>query len=138
MSMYSWERQFYPMPANSKAAMASDIAALDHSLVKWYGLRDEAISVHGLARSHNTIGEYLAVEERDFFNVSGESCALCRRYAEDCNRCVLKGCGLEWSAYMVRHDPEPMIKLLETAKAELVGDRYGLASNTHLGGTHGH
>ena len=125
MSIYSWKRQFYPIRAGLGAATASDITALDHSLIKWYGLRAEALSAHGLTRSHNKIEEDLAVEERDFFNVSGESCALCRRYEEDCGRCVLKGCGLEWSAYMVRHDPEPMIKLLEAAKAELVGDRDG-------------
>ena len=121
MSIHSWKRQFYPISANTKAATASDITALDHSLIKWYGLRAEALSAHGLTRSHNKIED----GEGDFFNVSGESCALCRRYEEDCSRCVLKGCGLEWSAYMVRHDPEPMIKLLETVKAELVGGADG-------------
>lgn len=123
MSMYSWTSQFYPISAKTEAATASDVTALDHSLIKWYGLRAEALSAHGLVRSHNTIGEGQSSQEgeRVFFNVSGGSCALCRRYEEDCGRCVLDGCGLEWSAYMTKHDPEPMIALLEAKKAELVG-----------------
>jgi len=140
MSMHSWKKQFYPMSANSKAATASDIAALDHSLVKWYGLRAEALSAHGLTRSHNKIEEGPLTGRRNFFNVSGESCALCRRYEEDCDRCVLKGCGPEWSTYMFKHDPEPMIKLLEKAKAGLAGavtDSDGLVSSIHLGNIHG-
>lgn len=110
MSEASWIKEFYPVPADK----VPEENAIQHSLVKWYGLRKENISQH-------------SVIEAPIWP-DGESCALCVNYAvEDsrdwhCGKCPLKeylkrpcfrGKNSVYEAYIERADPEPMIAALE-------------------------
>lgn len=126
MSIVSWKKEYYPVPAEE-----SDIsAAIEHSLRKWKGLRPEALKEHqvtcesGLLRSCDFATT--SHQTRPYFPIDAESCSLCVHYYCDgtttCGYCPLYAtlgdrCDEEsTSPYMVflkTRDPEPMIKALE-------------------------
>ena len=76
MSKKSWEKEFYPVEADSKEAMARPIA---YSLKKWRGLTPENLARHNLTESP--------------IEISGDTCALCQTFdkggSTQCRRCPL-------------------------------------------------
>lgn len=139
MSLATWRAEFYPIPASE--ATESDTVAVEYSLVKWRGLRPEALERHG-------VGLYgMSVREPDGesddlparFPVDGNTCALCQKhnkldvnYATTCAGCpivaVREGVPCDsreaidkalspWLEFTKRQNSEPMIQWLEKAKA---------------------
>lgn len=139
MSLVSWKKEFYPVPA--KEVSKRDAAA--HSLQKWLGLREASLQKHGAAlcsaddywSSRNVIVD----ESGDRLYVNCASCALCVWFlgknavtsSEACSRCPLSKVrgGIpcdkarddeEQSPYFRLcddGDPEPMIRWLRKAVA---------------------
>lgn len=123
MSLKTWREEFYPV----EAADVSRRSALAHSLRKWEGMRPAALEKHGVER----LGADL-VHGASEFTVDSASCALCvhHLYDDDCTTCPLfkvrggvrcdqSASGEEmppYAAFIVRGDPEPMIRLLKLAK----------------------
>lgn len=86
MSEQSWIEEFYPLSATEAANLAEteddDLIAVDHSLQKWKGLRDESLSKHGLDKPPVT--------------VFADTCSLCVRFMDEdaeeddkCSSCPL-------------------------------------------------
>lgn len=115
MSLESWKKEFYPKPAR----LVSKRGAAKHSLRKWIGLRTENLDKHGLDRSGHAIFEV----HGPTFYIDGDSCALCKHYAEPgCPNCPLaiafgRSCDDDgrspWRIYINTGNPEPMIALLQ-------------------------
>lgn len=72
MSDKSWIEEYYPVLVSK----VKECNALQHSLQKWIGLRQENLAKHGIKNPPIAVG-------------SG-TCALCRHYATDgCSQCPL-------------------------------------------------
>lgn len=139
MSYETWRQKFYPVEA--KDCREGDAVA--HSLLKWEGLRPDALDDHGLEVRVSiftpTIFEVHEDVVRDgvvvrnkhpALEIDGISCALCVHHAETgCPNCPIvlatgKACD-RWSedddetpVYMhfkETNDPEPMIHVLRQA-----------------------
>lgn len=108
MSIETWKAEFYPVPASEVAAED----ALQHSLRKWIGLREENLSKHGVTKKEAHVG--------------GIACALCKNYMVDsdpysCGLCpIVKLHGLScdnlgspWWEWVEGYGPEPMIAVLQ-------------------------
>lgn len=125
MSLESWKKEFYPTPANSRAAKRDPVA---HSLRKWIGLRAKNLSAHGVfITPHGGIAD---VEES--LPIDAESCALCVKYkdADDYGENACVGCPLfqvrrtrcdgrsrweeaaPYTKWLMDGDPELMIRWL--------------------------
>jgi len=133
-----WVEKFYPCPA-ADMMTAPSIDAVNHSLRKWEGLRDENLEAAGI-----TYGEGRDLEDADgnhVLRISGDSCSLCVKFYDASKRgnAGCAGCPLyESSPADVHHhpcngeesefeqylegdedgysDPEPMILALEVAR----------------------
>lgn len=126
--MHPWIEEFYPVEAQQAAG--SDMEALQHSLLKWQGLRPENLAKHGVIRRPYT-SLHASGSESELLCVDASSCALCKRYFVRCEPCPLyaanggRTCAdrgpLEdvsaWGAYVRHGNPEPMIALIERAIA---------------------
>lgn len=115
MSVKSWLRRYYPIPADK----VSKRDALTHSRRKWEGARVENLRKHGLTGPPIT------------FN--GDTCALCLHYNHDngCSGCPLsmvregvacdeRSAGENVSPYTLwdgDRNPTPMLILLDAALA---------------------
>ena len=116
MSLDSWKKEFYSVPASRVAKKD----ALAHSLRKWQGLLPAAMHRHGIER---TGGGYWLREKRNVrkrFGVGGSACALCFLSHDLCGGCILvqiveKGCGPAYGRWLENADPSPMIALLRKA-----------------------
>lgn len=130
----AWKRVHYA----KTAAKTTPQEALDHSLVKWYGLRVRELEHYGL--EVNQYGHVVELDEyRDEVNlleIDCTSCALCVHHFDrmgDGPRCQLcpialsrEGvpCDVEadgerespWQSWLQEHDPEPMLGVLEEAR----------------------
>ena len=134
MSLSEWEKIYYPVPADQIKTQAE---ALDHSILKWSGLRPKVLRAHGIVRYGNALYDE---EEGSRFEVAGQTCALCdldsREVAtNDCTTCALYksrgnvACAIpcvyeETSPYEDfgrDGNPEPMLFELHKAKAWLEG-----------------
>ncbi len=116
MSIETWRKEFYPVPASDAAT--SDLEAARHSLRKWRGLRQEILEKHDAEVDE-------AGHRTPPISVDDCSCALCCRHLNNeeghCGECpliVLTGfhCGghqKQWSAWVDCYNPEPMIEALE-------------------------
>lgn len=145
MSIASWKAEFYPVSAKK----VPKSQALAHSLRKWIGLRSENLKRHGLKACFAAIYPLRRRPGRKFryLRINSASCALCVHYYDEdktdpqqtCLRCPLYavcGCPCDrdsptaaspFHSWTVRHDPEPMIRLLQAAleqqqKTETVQD----------------
>lgn len=127
MSLATWKKEFYPVPASR----VSKKNALAHSLRKWLGLFKTALKRHGLEKGcsiiQDSVGEGLWIDDT--------TCALCK-YFEDtqagCPGCP--GCPLAKSlgrnccsnvigdspyrAFIWQGNPRPMISALRKAIKE--------------------
>jgi len=119
MSLATWKKEFYPIPASR----CPEKDALQHSLRKYLGVRPTMLNRHNLFKAGCTLCEY---ESQAHFHFIERTCALCKFYTSKhkCNpQCPLARkegplCGDEDSAYMHWHrtgDPEPMIRALRRA-----------------------
>jgi hypothetical protein len=126
MSLKSWEREFYP----TKPKKSWDkIRCIEHSLRKWQGLTSVNLKRHQvLAGTWDDIEDEL--ENCTCFPIDGASCALCIKYEDDCEKCVLKKClkypcdygeDSPFRIWKSNHNPKPMIDALKkTLKKEKV------------------
>ena len=138
MSLQTWMDEFYPTPAQK---FPTELEAVEHSLRKWKGLTRENLEKHGVIHR----GWNIRDDNDTRLLIDSTTCALCQRHTKDeedfanCDKCILKkvnvsefdgqhyGCdpampGHDYSifyVFIVRSNPQPMIELLEKAKAYL-------------------
>ena len=86
MSLASWKKEFYPIPA-SKTSKRSAVA---HSLRKWTGLTKANLKKHGLEACEATICE--KNDEYEEMQIESDSCALCHHYLGDISFNALDYC----------------------------------------------
>lgn len=132
MSKETWLAEFYPIPAFA----CPKEEAIEHSLRKWIGLRDENTSKHQVFA--NGSGTYLRERHERLavdpvvMSIGSQTCALCAHYLKgaDCRRCPLSRarggvpCDKDaageryspWAQWVRQGDPEPMIHWLTVAK----------------------
>ena len=126
MSLESWKKEFYSVPADKVAKKD----ALAHSLRKWEGLTKAALRKHKISRCGDTIGEE---ELNEYFPIDSSTCALCEAFHEElpgeairsCGSCPLvglseqeegdSGCTKEYLAWFANHRLAPMLALLRKA-----------------------
>lgn len=130
MSLESWKQLYYPITAE-EAAKLSPHGIIEHSLIKWRGLRPETLAEHGLWFSYSSLTDGTYV-----LPITGQSCSLCEKhydYSKDepdsCSSCPLAqlgasgtDCFTEYRHWRDTRDPEPMIALLEKALQTAEGD----------------
>lgn len=123
MSLASWKKEFYPVPAEK----VTKKDAIAHSLRKWRGLTKENKRKHGVEFNHPYLACFLTGPRgAGGLFIDGESCALCVHYFDDdgCVECPLQQalghtCDLEGAPYArgigQDGDARPMIRALEKA-----------------------
>jgi hypothetical protein len=128
MSIKSWKAEFY----STEAINVSEADAVEHSLVKWIGLRPENLQRHDITKKrgknlYDGAGDCLAET-----SLTCSLCILCRDYVgcTKCQRCPItlvsgKSCDFfedgqtsPWHHWILTGDPEPMIRVLEQCKKE--------------------
>lgn len=122
MSKKSWKQEYYTVPAQK----VKECNALQHSLQKWIGLRQENLAKHGI--------KYPPIA------VDSGTCALCRHYISvDCFECPLAQSRNEtpcdrttvdeevspYRAYRQKDGPEKMIIALQKAIVYLENKKGG-------------
>lgn len=133
MSIETWEEEFMPVPAYAEM---STLEAIEHSIRKWVGLREENLRRHGLSQDEDLIMENRG---HGYTYINDTSCALCIKFLSDRHRTSVSSCvrcplyaalgktecanpqryGLRESPYDIflkRGDPEPMITSLLLTK----------------------
>ena len=105
MSLQSWKKEFY-----SPISKVSKKDALQHSLIKWVGLRKENLAKHGVEYD-STIGAITFKGSK--LAIDGWSCALCRKY-KSCDDCPLGDCAFEYGHFQRVSNPESMIDLIQS------------------------
>ena len=86
MSMKSWKKEFYPVPAKE----VPEEEALDHSIQKWKGLQKDNLARHELIHDDDRL--ISDSDESNSLKIDSESCALCIHHAigkGTCERCPL-------------------------------------------------
>jgi len=122
MSLKTWKREFYPLPASR----VSKKRALEHTYRKWRGAQKSKLRKHNvcLAECEGFCCGIADGEKKFYFN--RHSCALCFCYAETtarfCPKCPLvivggaDACCLEdgspYEHFKRTGDPKPMLRLL--------------------------
>jgi hypothetical protein len=137
MSLETWKREFYPIPASKAKRKDGELVLIEHSLRKWRGLRKKALRKHGLEMNFNVIREKEAVYHA--LRIDSTTCSLCKVYGgqgsvsegpppcDDCPLSVLLGkrcdetnalddAGSPYIKWIDLGDPEPMIKALERCR----------------------
>lgn len=136
MSLETWKKEFYPTPAQK---FPTELEAVEHSLRKWRGLTKENLEKHELYQRLYFIQDATGKK----FCIDCTTCALCQQHFDaaenlaDCDKCVLKHVNVIYGnhyscdecisgssdtiyGYFTKYkDPQPMIDLLEKAKAYL-------------------
>ncbi len=123
MTIKSWKLEFYPITAlDLVRSGATWVLALEHSLLKWKGLRAHNLEKHGCRKVCG-----ISIRGAGEFYFNGESCALCHladpvkgRYNNelcDCKLCQIhkvtgQDCDSAWLAFVHDDNPNPMIALL--------------------------
>ena len=145
-----WKAKFYPISAaeinEMEGSKKSDLVR--HSLNKWIGARKENLEEFGLqqgieiengpARYRTYLLEKADPDPEVGFTFRATTCSLCERYyagsynpvTEEyypkCSRCPLydkesnTDCANEFALFTELKNPEPMIKILETALAKVL------------------
>lgn len=116
MSIETWKAEFYPEEA-ADAAEKGAIHAIQHSIVKWKGLREDQLKKHGLT-ANNT---HLREAEGLSWEIDSRNCALCcldemgKGRCKSCPiyLCTGRECQDEYILFRGTNQPEPMIALLE-------------------------
>lgn len=136
MSLQTWKDEFYQESAKNAAKRGPE-AALDHSVVKWDGLKPENTEKHAVVVAG------IGIEDKDegqiTFYVEGSTCALCvynDAVNKGCAECVLAksrdGVACDdsrdderrspYKCWTYNADPFPMIEALRKAKV-YAGDK---------------
>lgn len=146
MSINTWKEEFYPIEAD--AAKGDALAAVEHSLRKWEGLRAENLTKHScFVTTVGSIADDGAEAEgrANMFRVNSESCALCKYndelvhhgdYCESCPITMATGVPCDdvdgeleeddiapWDEWTMNQNPEPMIAVLNTTCEWLLGQQ---------------
>lgn len=131
MSVVSWKQEFYPVDASQCKTWGE---AVQHSILKWSGLRPEALENHEVRLKNGEV-----FSENDYFSFRESTCALCevaemrcasRGKDNWCNECVLSesrggfSCDVAkpgerispWKAMVFENNPKPMIEALDKLK----------------------
>lgn len=82
MSLRSWMKEFYPVPANK---VRGKVAAIKHSIQKWQGLSPAALKRHDIVR----VDCELFDDDEHRFDIDSSTCALCQVTNTDCEDCPL-------------------------------------------------
>lgn len=120
MSLGTWKKKFYPIPANQ----VKEKDAIDASLLKWVGMRESNLKKHGLRIS---FGGSIEDSNGEYLDINDATCSLCVHYLDegDCRKCPLfqhlgHRCDhpIRTSVFItgLNGDPEPMIAALWAAK----------------------
>ncbi len=128
MSLATWKKEFYPVPADK----VNKNKAVDHSLRKWKGLTRTNLRKHGVKQ--NTEDGRSIFAKDGVFGITTESCALCKHYFESDGKCpkcplsIVRG-GISCDAASLRGintsdpygkfrkgNPQPMISWLKISK----------------------
>lgn len=114
MSLETWKAEFYSVSAPE----CPEEKALQHTLLKWTGLRLENLAKHGVFHH----GNYIMDKHSNIFAISTRTCALCCWYYKDgkCKGCPLYCCfrpseTSPYTQYTKNRDPEPMIEKIKGA-----------------------
>ena len=128
MSLKTWKKEFYPLPASK---VKGKRAAIKHSLKKWMGLTEENLAKHSVEIGHQYDYNITVVtdDRKSKLKINSSSCALCKLFYDNhtdedkaCRRCPLyKSLGhpcdgmygrpfIKWTNEL---NPEPMIKALQ-------------------------
>jgi hypothetical protein len=124
MSLETWKREYYPVPAHEVPAGRP---AVWHSLRKWGGMRPGNLAKHGCyIDRHDDVSDMGSIS----LVIGSESCALCEHYLvnKPYSSGTCKGCPLykanhhrrcddgDGSPWRQRHRTvEPMISILKRA-----------------------
>lgn len=122
MSLQTWKKEFYQIPAKN----VSLVNALDHAIRKWTGLLYKNRRKHGLVRTYEII---YCQNELDEFAVDSTTCALCWHYLNkfsSCSGCPLykelgnmpcdMGAKSPYMAFVERGSATAMLKALQRCK----------------------
>lgn len=124
MSLESWKKEFYPV--NAYEAIGSENDAIQHSCLKWRGLREENLNKHKVVLRGKRV--YDDDNDDKFFPIDAETCALCQFVgkskdgSQNCYECPIysvlgRSCDYDsYSPYLdflYTGNPEPMIKVLD-------------------------
>lgn len=117
MNFDEWKDRYYPVPASSKT-ISNDIKRLEHSILKWSGVKKDVLKDYSLKYD-----DHFITSDDDFEEMllAAETCALCVKYGVTCTsrdgiECpIVMATGSDCdSVYCVSgDDPQPMIDLLE-------------------------
>lgn len=127
-----WKQAYYPVPANE----VPEADALEHSLIKWQGLRKSVLDEYGLKVDEGVLSDSNSDVDNEF-SIDSSSCALCQHYlnrgCEGCPLFEIRGqarCDYwtdeetdedrrpPYGEFTDQGNPEPMIRLLEQAVDE--------------------
>lgn len=108
MSVTSWVQEFY-----NPACELSIKEALQCDLLKWTGLRQEALNRHAVR-----CDDHLVYSDYDYFSIGRDTCHLCQQ-TRSCKECPIYQCSgtccsIEFTKAVEHANPEPMIELLQT------------------------
>jgi len=122
MSIKTWKKEFYPSAALCPKTIKGRIK---HSLRKWLGLLPKNLKKHNLKQVGWSLVSKKCNEMEHNFIVDGKTCSLCRKNSikNNCKNCIftlnIGRCDEPhgrlpslYSTWVVRHNPEPMIKAL--------------------------
>ncbi len=120
MSLETWKKEYYPIPADDPSLKGQPVACIQHSLTKWKGLRPENLEKHEVT---DLLGDRCIKFGNNTLWIDGSSCSLCCNYTcdmvgldggtQECPIQKISGdhCG---SAYRCKAQlVEPVISLLE-------------------------
>lgn len=130
MTLKTWKQKFYPITAK-QAARGGVVKAVQHSLLKWEGLRDKNLKKHGIEYVYAYFDSRIT-DGKSAMDIDARSCSLCEKFADAPNycrkcpiyesrgevRCDMPKKGEDASPYeeMLRKgNPLPMIKTLRKA-----------------------
>ncbi len=134
-NLTTWKAEFYPVAAD--VAM-SEMAAVEHAIRKWTGLREENLRAHNVSTNRPYLRNFRQIGSPDVgdkpLTIAAGICALCLQYS--CNG-TLEVCPLEhcrdamcdirgadendspFEAWQLHADPEPMLLWLHKTKIML-------------------
>ena len=121
----SWLKKYYPVEADT-LINDSDIECVQHSLNKWRGLTKNILRKYGLVAN----GQEIQGDSFVFY-VDSISCALCQKYIEQRNICIVcplfkqlgkpceSGGDSPYTVFQREANPLPMIEALEKTLVSL-------------------
>lgn len=136
MSLASWKKEFYQ--GRLRDAARSPLAAVEHSLRKWEGLRKVNLDAHGVVIECSDV---VNPDTDTRFGIDCDSCALCKMCTStitswrgslsphtDCDKCPIvlatgeecDGGGSPYDKWVDFDDPVPMIAALNAARVYLL------------------